>query len=156
MAPDFANTQQLINAVEDAVRSGKPRRVINMLRNELTGAQRAVRDSWADQHGWQLAKKGFTLHELRNGHHRPRWTDDLWPDGWPSHPLDHSEFYRSAWSPHYPVALVSHGYAPFDAHLIYAKANGLIATLIPESWWDPERAIAVVYTSPLIPFPRTL
>ncbi len=122
------------------------------LKDDLTTAQHAVRAAFADRCGWELAKTGFTLHELRNGHHRVPWTDDLWPTSHPRNPLDHQEYCRFAWGRHLPAAIVSHEYSSFEDSVVFAKANGLIATRLPASWYSPEQAIAVAYTSPLIPF----
>ena len=50
-----------------------------------------------------------------------------------------------------PAAIVAHLYdRDFEAHALWAEANDLKAELLPESWYYPGSAIAVVYT-PAIP-----
>jgi hypothetical protein len=142
--------------LDRATRTSQTRQAIRAIQNELLIARATAARAFAERHGWELAKKGFTLHELRNGHHSIRWTDDLWPTSHRRDPLDHEEYYRFAWGSHFPAAILSHEYGPFAASEAFAKANGLIATRLPASWWDPARTIAVVYTSPLIAFPRVL
>lgn len=118
---------------------------------ELENARATVREDFASQHGWRHTTKSFTVDQLRNGHHCQHWTDDLWPTDWPYYPIDHPDYFRVAARPWFPVAIVSHEYGAFEDSQAYAKANGLIATLLPMSWYSPEQAIAVLYTSPLIP-----
>ncbi len=155
LTPKYARIQQLYKAIVGASRRGEPRHVISALRGERDAARNAVRDAFADQYGWEHRQTWFTLHELRNGHHRPRWTDDLWPTSYPNCPIDHAEYFRYVWGPHFPVAIVSHEYGSLENSRAFAKANGLIATRLLASWYNPEGATAVVYTSPLIPFPPT-
>jgi hypothetical protein len=157
--PDCMAIQGLLEKLSDATdadrtsRTPHTKQAIHAIENELRIARATATSTFADQHGWERAKKGFPLHQLRNGHRRPRWTDDLWPNDWTAYPIDHAEYYCFAWGPRFPAAIVSHEYSSFEESEALAKANGLIATRLPASWYNPARATAVVYTSPLIPFP---
>jgi hypothetical protein len=159
LGPDCTAIQVILEKLSDATDAHRPsqiphtRQVIRSIQSQLQIARAAAADTFADLHGLERSKKGFSLDELRNGPHRPRWTDDLWPIGWPINPIDHSEYYRFVWGRHPPAAIVSHEYGSFEASEAFAKANGLIVTRLPESWYRPARVTAVVYTSPLVPFP---
>lgn len=159
LGQDYAAIEGLLEGlsaacdVDRASPTSHTKQAIRAIQNELRIARAAADSAFADQHGWELAKTGFTLDELRNGHHRMRWTDDLWPIGYPVNPIDHSEYYRFSWGSHFPAAIVSHEYGAFEDSEAFATANGLIATRLPASWYNPARATAVVYTSPLIHFP---
>lgn len=159
LGPDCTAIQVLLEKLSDATdadrasRTPHTRRVILAIENELLIARATAADTFAELHGMERAKKGFPLHQLRNGHRRLRWTDDLWPNDWSAYPIDHAEYYCFTRGPHFPAAIVSHEYSSFEESEAFAKAHGLIATRLPASWYNPARATAVVYTSPLIPFP---
>ena len=157
--PDCTAIQGILEKLSEArsadniAQTVHTRQVVRTLRNELLIARTTAADIFAELHGLARTKKGFTLHALRNGHQHRRWTDDLWPNDWPTETIDHPEYYRFGWGRHLPAAIVSHEYGSFAASEAFAKANGLKATRLPASWYAPGRATAVVYTSPLIPFP---
>jgi hypothetical protein len=158
MSTKYSRIQELCDAMDTAIAAERAsptsaNKVACKAANvALKAAQEAARLDFAEQHGWVLAKKGFTLNELRNGHHSIRWTDDLWPTRHPRNPLDHCEYYRFGWGAHFPAAILSHEYGRIEDSEEFAKANGLIATRLTASWYSPANATAVVYTSPLIPF----
>jgi hypothetical protein len=159
MTPEYTEIQRLLGAmhsasrVDQTARTPATRQAVRAAQDELFAARAAMRDDFASQYGWRHTTKGFTVDQLRNCHHPRHWTDDLWPTGSPSCPIDHAEYLRVDARPWFPVAIVSHEYGSFESSLAYAKANGLVATSLPTSWYSPERANAVLYTSPLIPLP---
>ena len=160
MGPDCTTIHGLLVKLSDARNADRTsqtqqtRQPIRGIQNKLLIARAVATQAICDQYTWEIAKEGFTLHELRNGHHRPRWTDDLWPtDDSLRNPLDHAEYYCFAYGPRFPAAIVSHEFGPFEDSQTFAEVNGLIATRLQVSWYDPVRAIAVAYTSPLVPFP---
>jgi hypothetical protein len=159
MTPEYADIQRLLDAmhsacsVDRAARTPATRLAVGVARRVLIAARETVRNDFAEKHGLRHTPRGFTVGQLRNGHHSLRWTDDLWPISNPVNPIDHAEYYRFAWGPRFPAAIVSHEYGSFEGSVAFAKANGLVATRLPASWYAPTQATAVVYTSPLIPFP---
>jgi hypothetical protein len=60
--------------------------------------------------------------------------------------LDHLDYFRETAHPYRPVSIVTHSYAleaDFDR---FAASYGLIAERLPESWYYPELAVAVLFT----------
>ena len=110
----------------------------------LDNARDVLQNSFAAVRGWRHANKAFTLPQLRDGSNVPR-VDDY--DHIVS-PMDHVEWFREANRPWRPAGIISHEYSPFEQSVLLAAQYGLVAQLLPISWYFPGSCNAVLYTAP--------
>jgi hypothetical protein len=149
---EYSHIQQLIDAknaawraYQDGPGTWSKLRAAREASEAVTAAKVAVRDAFAAERGWRISARSFTIDQLRTGHNVARRGDfDSHP-----RPIDHPEYFRLAQRPWRPVAILSHEYSPFTDVLALAARKGLIAELLPESWYSPGCCSAVLYTSRL-------
>lgn len=107
----------------------------------LRREQKATSAAFAAARGWRVARRGFTLNQLRDGRNVSRWRDyEFRP-----RPIDHPEYFRLATRPWRPVAIVSHEYSPFSESIDLAQKYELTAELLPASWYFPGHCNAILY-----------
>lgn len=144
---DCAEIQRGLDAMHAAVsahhaaRTFATREAVRAAKDELSAARAAKRDIFAAAHGWVYTERHFTLDQLRRGSTQ-RTRDDY---NFSVAPMDHVEYFRLAGRPGRPVAILSHEYGPIESSYGLAVKYGLVATLLPTSWYSPERANAVLY-----------
>jgi hypothetical protein len=131
--------------VDRVARTPASRYAVCLAAEKLRAAQVAMRDDFGAQHGWVYTERDFTLDQLRRGSTQRRRDDDY---AFLRPPMDHVEYFRFVKRPWRPAAILSHDYEPFESGkaLALARDYGLTATLLPNSWYWPGRAIAVLYT----------
>jgi hypothetical protein len=148
MTPDYAEIQRLLDAmhaacgVNNVARTAATRLAVRAARDDLIAARAQMRDNFAAEHGWIYSTRGFTIDQLRRGSTQARRGDC----GFQVSPMDHVEYFRLAERPWRPVAILSHEYGSFETSLAFALERGVTATLLPESWYSPGRANAVLYS----------
>jgi len=150
MTPEYAEILRLFEAkhaacrVDTAARTPATLLAVRVAHKELRAAQAAMRGAFAAQRGWEYSEHAFTLDQLRRGSTQRRRGDDY---AFLRPPMDHVERFRLAKGLWRPAAVLSHEYGPFESGkaTALAKEYGLTATLLPNSWYWPGRAIAVLY-----------
>lgn len=147
MTPEYAEIAARLDAMHAAVTAERAARtratseVIRAAKRELDTARTAVRARFVAEHGWLYTEQPFTIDQLRRGSTQ-RKRDDY---AFRVSPMDHVEYFRLAGRPWHPVAILSHEYGPIESSYFLAEKYGLTATLLPTSWYSPERANAVLY-----------
>ncbi len=145
MTPEYAEILRLRDlmhsACREAARTPAARHAAREAQDELIAARVAMRDKFAAQHGWVYSARHFTFDQLRRGSTRA-WRGDCI---FRACPMDHIERFRLAKRPWRPVAILSHEYSPFEESQALAIKYGITATLLPTSWYSPDRANAVLY-----------
>jgi hypothetical protein len=109
----------------------------------LDAARAIARENFAASHGWRVAIRPFTIAKLRAAQN----IVGLDHRNYQLTPMDHTEYFRQDSRPWRPIAIVSHEYSSFEYSLALASAQGLVAELLPESWYFPGHCRAVLYTA---------
>jgi hypothetical protein len=119
----------------------KLKRELDAAIRKLNALQEAALQEFAKPRGYKFASWGSTTYH--------RATERLPKNGLPpwrrGEVIDHAQI-AVAGRGGQPVALISHSYSKREQIERYAKERGLQAELLPWSWWNPEKCIAVLFT----------
>jgi hypothetical protein len=122
--------------------------LISIKEDRNIGRERAI--EFGRSMGWILSQKDFNLRQLKNGipaiTSQPLYGpyENRW-DGYERPIIDHPDFYRYAVKPYRPAAIITHSCCTDKDIQEWAKSVGLVATVLPESWYAAE-AVAVLLT----------
>lgn len=108
------------------------------MRRALRKAEHKFTRAVALERGWAMRRQGFDLSELQLiGTQAPprhnRWC------------IDHYEYMASRYRSR-PVAILTHGYAPWPEMVRYAAEIGLKVERLPFSWYYPDVTTAAIFS----------
>jgi hypothetical protein len=147
LTAEYAEIQRLLDAVGvaseaySAARTLATRWALRETQEAVDAGRAAMRERFAAEHRWVHSNRHFTLDQLRRGSTCRRYTDY----NWHAFPMERVEYFRLAWRPYRPVAILSHEHAPLHCSEALALEYGLTTMLLPGSWYAPQLRKGVLY-----------
>lgn len=112
----------------------------------LPRSRHKCRKAFAQQRGWIMAGRKFSIRMLREGRRKAGRADLQGPDELPTgQAYDHVDYFKTPTKQGRPAAFVTHSYRPVELILEQAERDGLQAQVLERSWYNP-MATAVVLT----------